>query len=391
MSSSKDDLSCSFCGKGQKEVKKLIAGPNTYICNECVDLCCEIIEDEKEEQVVAEDQEYIPPPHEIKSQLDSYVIDQDQAKKYLSVAVYNHYKRISANSEVKSKKNKSEEVEIQKSNVLLIGPTGSGKTLLAQTLAKFLNVPFTIVDATCYTEAGYVGEDVENMLVSLLQASDFDVQKAQKGIISLDDSIKIKNEFKSIADGSTFKLSSFEDSDKKSYDKIGSYLSLRELVFDMITISSNFATNLVIDYIGSDDINNTMRDLGAKNINVLRGVEDIKAFNQGMNNTTTALDLLKIYENLAVGNVINSEISKEMVEILKKQKYDDIIPKYLPKSIEVAHKDGWINGVRHDSGIVFLDGNNSYVLVLLSKNLEDEIKGADLLAKVSLEIYNTLL
>lgn len=216
-------------------------------------------------------------------------------------------------------------------------------------------------------------------------------KKAQKGIISLDDSIKIKNEFKSIADGSTFKLSSFEDSDKKSYDKIGSYLSLRELVFDMITISSNFATNLVIDYIGSDDINNTMRDLGAKNINVLRGVEDIKAFNQGMNNTTTALDLLKIYENLAVGNVINSEISKEMVEILKKQKYDDIIPKYLPKSIEIAHKDGWINGVRHDSGIVFLEDNTTYLLVLLSKNLEDEIKGADLLAKVSLEIYNSLI
>ena len=216
-------------------------------------------------------------------------------------------------------------------------------------------------------------------------------KKNHEGIISLDDYIEIKNEFKSIVDGSLFKLSSFDDSDKKTYGKIGRYLSLRELIYDMITISSNLATNLVIDYIGHEDINKTMRDLGAKNINVLRGVEDIKAFNEGLSNTTTALDLLKIYDNLALGKVINISLSEEMVDILKKQKYDDIIPKYLPKSIEVAHKDGWINGARHDSGIVFLDDNTKYVLVLLSKNLEDEIKGADLLAKISLEIYNTLL
>ena len=211
-----------------------------------------------------------------------------------------------------------------------------------------------------------------------------------EGIISLDDSILVKNEFKSIADGSSFSLSSFEDSDKNIYEEIGSFLPLRELVIDMITLSSNFATNLVIDYIGLEDINSTMRGLGANKINVIRGVEDIKAFNRGMNNTTTALDLLNIYEKLAEGNVINSQVSKEMIEILKNQKYDDIIPKYLPKSIEVAHKDGWINGVRHDSGIVFLDKNKKYILVLLSKNLEDEVMGADLLAKISLEIYNSL-
>ena len=216
-------------------------------------------------------------------------------------------------------------------------------------------------------------------------------KKDTEGVISLDDSILIKNEFRSIDDGSVFKLSSFDDSDKKSYEKIGSYLTLRELVYDMITISSNFATNLVINYIGSKEINNTMRALGAKNINVLRGVEDIKAFNKGMNNTTTALDLLLIYEKLAKGEIISNEKSEEMVDILKNQKYDDIIPKYLPKSVKVAHKDGWINGVRHDSGIIYTGNNQKYVLVLLSKNLEDEIKGADMLAKVSLEIYNSLI
>ena len=144
-------------------------------------------------------------------------------------------------------------------------------------------------------------------------------KKNNEGLISLDDSILIKNEFKSIVDGSIFKLSSFDDSDKKSYEKIGSYLTLKELIYDMITISSNFATNLVIDYVGTKEINNTMRSLGANNINVLRGVEDIKAFNNGMNNTTTAHDLLKIYENLAEGNVISSDISDEMINILKKK------------------------------------------------------------------------
>ena len=213
-------------------------------------------------------------------------------------------------------------------------------------------------------------------------------RKKMIGEISLDDSIFVKNQFESIVDKSTFQLSEFDDSDKNTYDKIGRYISLRELVFDMITISSNFATNLVIKYIGAENINNTMSDIGAKNINVLRGVEDIKAFEKGLNNTTSARDLLVIYEKLASGKVLNRDLSNEMVEILKNQKYDDIIPKYLPKEIEVAHKDGWINGVRHDSGIVFLENGVSYVLILLSKNLDNELEGADMLAKVSLEIYN---
>ena len=188
---SKDNLHCSFCGKSQKEVKKLIAGPTVYICNECVDLCNEIIDDEDVKEIESELQDEIPKPHEIQSHLKSYVIGQNDAKKYLSVAVYNHYKRIAFNSIPKKKNDPHSEIEIQKSNIMMIGPTGSGKTLLAQSLAKFLNVPFTIVDATCYTEAGYVGEDVENMLVSLLQASDFDVQQAEKGIIYLDEVDKL--------------------------------------------------------------------------------------------------------------------------------------------------------------------------------------------------------
>jgi len=213
-------------------------------------------------------------------------------------------------------------------------------------------------------------------------------KKQLNGEVSLDDSILVKNEFKSIVDGSVFKLSDFDDSDKNIYKMIGKYISLKELVYDMITISSNFATNLVIDYIGATSINNSMREIGADKINVLRGVGDLKAFDLGLNNTITAKDLLIIYENLANGKIINKNISDEMVNILKNQKYSDIIPKYLPKNLEIAHKDGWISGVRHDSGIIFLDNEKKYILILLSKNLDDEVKGADLLAKVSLEIYN---
>jgi ATP-dependent Clp protease ATP-binding subunit ClpX len=183
-------LYCSFCGKSQKEVRKLIAGPTVYICNECIELCNEIIADEDaKEGVLKKKYSTLPTPSHIKKFLDEYVIGQERAKKILSVAVYNHYKRVELNAYTDSKKNA--DVEVQKSNILMIGPTGSGKTLLAQTLARLLDVPFTIVDATCYTEAGYVGEDVENMIVSLLQAADYDLERASKGIIYIDEIDKL--------------------------------------------------------------------------------------------------------------------------------------------------------------------------------------------------------
>jgi ATP-dependent Clp protease ATP-binding subunit ClpX len=179
----KKQLKCSFCGKSQDQVRRLIAGPGVYICDECIELCSEIITDEFEETVQV-DMNALPKPAEIKNYLDQYVVGQETAKKSLAVAVYNHYKRINATAN-------DDDIELQKSNILLLGPTGSGKTLLAQTLAKFLNVPFAIADATTLTEAGYVGEDVENILLKLIQNSDYDIERAEKGIVYIDEIDKI--------------------------------------------------------------------------------------------------------------------------------------------------------------------------------------------------------
>ncbi len=183
---SSSNLNCNFCGKSQKEVKKLIAGPGVYICDECIELCNDIIQDDVSQAQTKTTLDSVPKPHEIKTHLDSYVIGQDRPKKIISVAVHNHYKRVAQNDS-----NKNDDVELAKSNILLAGPTGSGKTLIAQSLAKYLNVPFAIADATALTEAGYVGEDVENILLNLLQNCDYDIERAERGIIYIDEIDKI--------------------------------------------------------------------------------------------------------------------------------------------------------------------------------------------------------
>ena len=185
-------LRCSFCGKTQEEVKKIIAGPTVYICDECIDLCNEIMEEEYQNENADEFQKELLKPAEIKDVLDNYVVGQDRPKKVLAVAVHNHYKRIKANFD-------KSEVELQKSNILLIGPTGTGKTLLAQTLARILNVPFAVADATSLTEAGYVGEDVENIVLKLLQAADYDIERAEQGIIYIDEIDKITRKSENVS------------------------------------------------------------------------------------------------------------------------------------------------------------------------------------------------
>jgi beta-lactamase class A len=213
-------------------------------------------------------------------------------------------------------------------------------------------------------------------------------KQAAEGKFALTDSVKIKNEFKSIVDSSLYSLHREDDSDTLIYDHIGENRTVHSLMYDMIIISSNLATNLIIDLVGAPNAQQTMYKLGTKNMQVLRGVEDAKAYQAGLNNSTTAYDLLILFEKMAKGEVVDSTASAEMIRILLDQKFNDIIPAELPSSVKVAHKTGWITGIHHDGGIIFLPDGRQYVLVLLSKNLKDEQAGVAALSKISKLIYN---
>jgi len=215
--------------------------------------------------------------------------------------------------------------------------------------------------------------------------------QAEKGKFKLSDSILVKNEFKSIVDGSIYSMDIGEDSGDALYKKIGQKITIYDLMYDMITVSSNLATNILIELVDAKKVNSKMRKLGAKDIKVLRGVEDIKAYDLGLNNTTTARDLSIIIQAIATGKAGNKKDCKAMINILKDQKFNDMIPKYLPKNVKIAHKTGSITGVHHDSGIVYLPDGRSYVLVILSKNLKDFDKATDEMAKISKEIYDFLI
>lgn len=212
-------------------------------------------------------------------------------------------------------------------------------------------------------------------------------KQVKEGKYKLSDSLLVKNEFKSIVDGSTYSLDISRDGGEQLYEQIGSYRSIEDLVVDMIIYSSNLATNIVMELVGADNVNASLRAMGAKNINILRGVEDMKAFETGLNNSTTAFDLMLVFEAIARGKAVDAVSSKKMVDILFKQKHREMIPALLPENIKIANKTGMITGVHHDSAIVYLPGGRKYVLVILSKNVENMDKATDMLAKASFLIY----
>jgi beta-lactamase class A len=213
-------------------------------------------------------------------------------------------------------------------------------------------------------------------------------RQAAKGKFSLDDSVEVKNDFRSIVDGSTYSMSIDRDGGERLYKKLGSSVPIRELVYEMITVSGNLPTNILIDLVGAKNVTETMRDLGADNIQVRRGVEDMKAFESGLNNETSAMDLLMIYKNLALGSIVSEEACREMIGILSEQEFSDLIPAKLPQTVKVAHKTGAITGVQHDSGIVFLPDGRKYILVVLSKDVPDLKAGKEIIAEASRMVYD---
>ncbi len=215
--------------------------------------------------------------------------------------------------------------------------------------------------------------------------------QAREGKFSLDDSLPVKNEFKSIVDDSPYSLDIKDDGDDFIYTLIGKKRRIYDLIFDMITVSSNLATNLLIELVGAENVTLRMKNLGLNGLKVLRGVEDIKAFNSGLNNTTTAIDLMRLYELIALKKILTEEDCDKMIQILLAQKFNDKIPRFLPDSVRVAHKTGSISGVEHDSGIVFLPDGRKYVLVILSKELEDVEKGKETIARISKTVYNYMM
>ncbi|MFB6229982.1 MAG: serine hydrolase [Salinibacter sp.] len=216
-------------------------------------------------------------------------------------------------------------------------------------------------------------------------------RQAQQGKFNLDDSIRVENEFRSIVDGSRYSLTPEDDSYEKLYDHLGERRSIRTLMREMITASSNLATNILIEKVGAENVTQTMRRYGADSIQVRRGVEDMKAYRRGLNNETSAHDLLVIFERIARGTAVSETASQEMIQILKQQEYNDMIPARLPDSVEVAHKTGWITGLHHDSGIVFVPGGPTYVLILLSQNLENEDAGVTAFARISRLVFDYMI
>jgi beta-lactamase class A len=213
-------------------------------------------------------------------------------------------------------------------------------------------------------------------------------RQAAEGKFSLDDSVEVKNEFRSIVDGSIYSMSIDRDGGERLYEKLGSSVPIRELVHEMITVSGNLPTNILIDLVGAENVTETMRDLGADNIQVRRGVEDMKAFESGLNNETSAMDLLMIYKNLALGSIVSEEVCREMIGILSEQEFSDLIPAKLPQTVKIAHKTGAITGVQHDSGIVFLPDGRKYILVILSKHVPDLKAGKEIIAQASRMVYD---